>query len=586
MTYYYIYSASLILSSVVTVGLFYFIWRRRGVPGSLPLLTLIAGCFVWATANYLQIRGDTLEWQLLFTNLEYIGILTIPVAWLVFALRFARNAPPLSRRKLLLLSAIPFIILCLVWTNRWHGLMWYDVSLGQSDPFLVIFKTYASGFWIGMAYAYALLLVGTLLLLRRVFQRPYLYRNQSIALVTACLLPIIWNLLYVFRVLPLPQSDLTPSAFTLSALAIAIGVLRYKFLDLVPVARDVLVEQMSDGMLVVDPSGYVVDINAAAASMFNTASSRALGKHATEVLQISAEEFDQYLATSFSFYRSPGPPEMSTEFHVTPITRHGRSLGHLLSFRDVTEREKWQVDLQEKNVQLARADRAKSEFLAAMSHELRTPLNAIMGFTELLLDGISGELNGEQRHCLTDIYNSSQYLLALIDDVLDLSTVEADRMKLQPEQIDLRTVIDEAVTKISSEFKKKHQELVTRIPDDIPPVTGDRLRVQQILINLLINAHKYTEDGGRISVAASYRDNRCQVAVADNGIGIRAEEVEAIFRAFTQSQDNPVRSQRGGAGLGLALSKKLLDRMDGEIWVESTYGQGSTFYFTLPVTDS
>jgi signal transduction histidine kinase len=586
VTYYYIYNVSLILSSVVTVGLFYFVWRRRGVPGSLPLLAIIVACFVWVTANYLQIRGVTLEWQLFFTNLQYFGIVSIPVAWFAFALRFARSAPPLSRRMILLLSIIPLITICLVWTNRWHGLMWDDVRLGQSGPFLVVFKTYGTWFWVFMAYAYGLLLGGALLLLRRVFQRPHLYRNQSIAIVTACLLPIVWNVLYVFRLLPLPQSDLTPSAFTLSALAIAIGVLRYKFLDLVPVARDIVVEQMSDGMLVVDQHGYVVDINAAAASMFNVAESGAFGKHATEVLQISTDEYDQHLSGSLSFYRNPELPKVSAEFHVLPITRHGRALGHLLSFRDVTEREQWQVDLQEKNVQLARADRAKSEFLAAMSHELRTPLNAIMGFTELLLDGISGELNEEQNHCLTDIYNSSQYLLALIEDVLDLSTVEADRMQLQQEPIDLKTVIDEAVTKISSEFRKKHQELVTHIPDDIPMVTGDRLRVQQILINLLINAHKYTGDGGHISVAASYQDKRCRIAVSDNGIGIRKEEAESIFRAFTQSQDNPVRSQRGGAGLGLALSKKLLDRMDGEVWVESTYGQGSTFYFTLPVTDN
>jgi Amt family ammonium transporter len=224
--------------------------------------------------------------------------------------------------------------------------------------------------------------------------------------------------------------------------------------------------------------------------------------------------------------------------------------------------------------------------MAAMSHELRTPLNAIMGFSEVLLDGISGELNEEQHHCLTDIYNSGQYLLALIDDVLDLSTVEADRMKLQRQEIDIRTVLDPAVTKISSELKKKRQELVTHIPDDIPMMIGDSLRVQQILINLLINAHKYTPEGGHITVTAAHQGNRCRITVSDDGIGIRDDETEAIFQAFTQSDDNTIRSQRGGAGLGLALSKKLLERMDGEIGVESTYGQGSSFYFTLPAVKS
>ena len=303
-------------------------------------------------------------------------------------------------------------------------------------------------------------------------------------------------------------------------------------------------------------------------------------------MQIPAEEYARYLATPFSYYWNPGLPDVSTELHVTPITRNGRSLGFLLSFRDITEKEQWQFDLQEKNVQLARADRAKSEFLAAMSHELRTPLNAIMGFTEVMLDGISGELNQEQHLCLTDIYHSSQYLLALIDAVLDLSTVEADRMKLQRQEIDLKTVIEDALTKISSEVLKKHQELVTDVPDGIPMVIGDSLRVQQILINLLINAHKYTSEGGHITLTVSHQGERCRVTVSDDGIGVRDDETEAIFRAFTQSDDPLLKSQRSGAGLGLALSKKLLERMDGEIGVESTYGQGSRFYFTLPAVNS
>ena len=586
MTYYYIYNASLLLSSVVAAGLFYFVWRRRGGPGSIPLLILIAACFTWSATNYLQFRGDTLEWQLFFTNLQYFGIVTIPLAWFAFALRFGLNAAPLSRLKILLLGIIPLVTLGLVWTNQWHGLMWHDVSLGQSGPFLVVFKTYGAWFWVFAAYAYGLLLIGALLLIRRIFQRPYLYRNQSIALVTACLIPIIWNVLYIFRLLPLPQSDLTPPAFTLSSLAIAVGVLRYRFLNLVPVAREIVVENMSDGMVVVDRNGYVVDINAAAASMFNLTSSDTIGRHATEVLRISAEEYGRYRDTSFSLYRNPEIPEVSAELHVMPITRNGRPLGFLLSFRDITERERWQLALQEKNVQLARADRVKSEFLAAMSHELRTPLNSIMGFTEVLLDGIPGELTEEQRHCLSDIYNSSQYLLALIDDVLDLSTVEADRMKLQRQDIDLKTVIEAAVTKIASEVGKKHQELTIQIPGDIPMVIGDSLRVQQIVINLLINAHKYTDEGGHISVTASHQGDRCRVTVADDGIGIRDEETKAIFDAFTQADDNPLRNQRGGAGLGLALAKKLLERMDGEIGVESTYGQGSKFYFTLPAVKS
>ena len=238
----------------------------------------------------------------------------------------------------------------------------------------------------------------------------------------------------------------------------------------------------------------------------------------------------------------------------------------------------------EANRQLRAATEAKSIFLAHMSHELRTPLNAIIGFSDLLIGGIGGKINNKQRQCLEDILSSGKHLLSLINDILDLSKVEAGKIDIRPESLRLADVVDDAVTTVKPMIDESKHELAISIAEDLPPVYGDRNRLKQILLNLLSNAIKFTADGGKISLETSRKDDFCRVSMVDNGIGIRKEDQTCIFEPFTQLDRQPG-ERKQGTGLGLALTKQLVELLGGKIWVESEYGKGSQFSFTIPLAE-
>ena len=239
-------------------------------------------------------------------------------------------------------------------------------------------------------------------------------------------------------------------------------------------------------------------------------------------------------------------------------------------------------EIQDKSRQLEIAGRHKSEFLANMSHELRTPLNAIIGFSDVLLNGMFGQLNEKQREYQEDVLSSGRHLLTLINDILDLSKIEAGRVELELGEFSLPEALENGVTMIR-ERAAKHGIRVQIDVAGVDRIVADERKVKQVVFNLLSNAVKFTPDGGRVDVQAARDNGEVRVAVRDNGIGIDEADRERIFEEFQQASRDSERS-REGTGLGLALSKRYVELHGGRIWVESEVGRGSTFTFALPLT--
>ena len=227
-----------------------------------------------------------------------------------------------------------------------------------------------------------------------------------------------------------------------------------------------------------------------------------------------------------------------------------------------------------------------SEFLAAMSHELRTPLNGIIGFTEFLIDGKPGPLNAKQKEYLLDVYNSAQHLLQLINDVLDLAKIEAGKIELNPETFELAKAIGEVCAVINGIAQKKGVEVSRAVLAQLGNVTLDQQKLKQMCYNLLSNAVKFTDPGGSVEIGAALLDGadagRVKIWVTDTGIGIKEEDIQRLFRQFEQLEAG-VSRRFEGSGLGLALTRKLVEMQGGTISVESKYGVGSTFSVTLPI---
>ncbi len=277
---------------------------------------------------------------------------------------------------------------------------------------------------------------------------------------------------------------------------------------------------------------------------------------------------------SLSFNRKAAgefPPEV-VEVLKTFATQSALAIQNARLFREIAD----------KSAQLEAASRHKSEFLANMSHELRTPLNAIIGFSEILAEKMFGDINEKQTEYLQDILESGRHLLSLINDILDLSKIEAGRMELELAEFDLPSAIDNALILVRERASRRGIRLGSTIDKGLGMIGGDERKVKQVLLNLLSNALKFTPEGGRIDVDARMHDGVAEVSVADTGIGIAPEDQGAVFEEFRQVGTADKKAE--GTGLGLALSRKFIELHGGRIWVKSDVGTGSTFTFTLPLT--
>ena len=240
-------------------------------------------------------------------------------------------------------------------------------------------------------------------------------------------------------------------------------------------------------------------------------------------------------------------------------------------------------ELKEQSAELELASRHKSEFLASMSHELRTPLNAVLGFSEVLLEGMFGEINERQEEYLRDIHGSGKHLLELLNEVLDLSKVEAGRMELEYTSFDLGALLGGAVSMLRERAVLHGIELGVEVGDGVDQVYADELRLKQVLLNLITNAVKFTGDGGSVVVRAVRDGADINITVTDTGIGVPEADRERIFESFQQGGRGSSREE--GTGLGLTLSRRIVELLGGHMWLETEVGRGSTFGFSIPARE-
>ena len=375
-----------------------------------------------------------------------------------------------------------------------------------------------------------------------------------------------------------------------------------------------LMEAAPDAIIEVDREGRIVLMNAVTEKIFGYSRDELLGQSVDILIPEALREGHKRFRGSY--WASPQTRPMGSGLDLLGRHKTGRAIPVEISLspvradagfrvsafiRDVTERKQAEEqirsiqrqfteelrlknqELAQRNQEVERANRLKSEFLASMSHELRTPLHTVIGFCELLLEELEGPLNEKQKRFLGHMRQDSHHLLELINDILDLSKIEAGRLELRPELFDLSSAVEEVLGSIRQLAAPKHISVQNDVASLL--IKADRVRFKEILYNLLSNAVKFTPEGGRIWTDSSIKDLFVCITVGDTGIGIAESEHTSVFDTFYQV-GNTTKGVREGTGLGLAITKRLVEMHGGRIWVESQPGKGSRFTFTLALPES
>ncbi|MFI5366952.1 MAG: histidine kinase N-terminal 7TM domain-containing protein [Candidatus Binatia bacterium] len=551
-------------------------WRRRGTPGGTSFAWLMLALSEWALTSAFEKVATEIPTRVLWAKVQYLGIAGVPPLWLTFALRYSRQDRWLKRRNVAFVWIMSGITVVLVATNEWHHALWTKIVPAADTVGALLLYSHGAWFWIFAAYTYLLLFVGTVALVSALFRYPHTYRYQAVTVLIGLAIPWVSNMIYLAGWSPVSGLDLTPVAFTITGVMYAWGLFRFQLFDLVPVARDAVIEGMSDGVVVLDALNRIADINPAAQRMIGVRDASLVGQSVAAVLAAwpnVVRQLRQRLEATAEIQVETDAAQY-LDAHITTLHDHaGQFTGHLVLLRDITERKL--------------LEHMREDVTHALVHDLRNPIAGISGSLEMLADDEGTGAARGRRDLLATARANAQRMLGLVNSILDVSRLESGQLPLERQPVQLSTLVTEALQLQESLTAEKQLRVENVLPADLPLVLVDPQLIIRVLHNLLDNAIKFTPPGGTIRVtartAADDREppgKRVEVTVSDSGPGIPPQLQGRLFQKFV-SGNQPGR----GSGLGLAFCRLAVETHGGRIWADGAPGTGTSVTFTLPQAD-
>lgn len=532
------------------------------------ILMIASACAFISIISYLfEMQAANLEEIILAIKFGYIGKCYV----LLLMIMFARNYCNIKMPAFIVKGLFIFntFMLLIILTCDYHSFYYTSLQVVNTGFFPHILLGKGIGYYLFMTITLCLILYYAFITFSQCLKRKGYERKRLFLLTLAGVLPAFMLILYLSGILK--EFDPTPFGIILSCTLLTVNVLNYGLLDTMQVARENVIENTKEGLLIVDPSYNLIYFNRVAKEMFPNLNDN--NTTAGIIRSIFKEEGRESVININNKHY---------EIRISPLMEDTSIKGYMAWIFDMSFINQYTDEMISLKQEAERANKAKSVFLAHMSHEIRTPMNAIMGFSSLALknDNIS-----QIKEQLQYIYNSAQTLLNIINEILDISKIESGKMELSISEYSTKQLFSEIISIVQSQINKDSQEFSFEIPSDIPKtLSGDSTRIREIMINLLNNAVKYTYKGSicfQVTIQKTEKDTISLLfRIKDTGIGIQKKDYEKVFGVFERFDMNRNLGIEG-SGLGLAITKGFIELMGGTIDFTSEYGKGTTFYVRL-----
>lgn len=540
---------------------------------------MMLGVAIWALSYGFELSSTSLKQMLFWIDVEYLGISFIPAFWLLFLLKFTGKDKWLNTRNFLIVMSLPIITLLMVWTNKYHHLHYKSVGVDSSGPFPLLSIETGPWYIVHTIYFYVLLLWGVYLLVDKYRKSDQVFKRQNLTILLALFIPWIANILYLLGFRPLGHIDSTPFAFIITTLFISIGLVRFRLMDIIPIARDKVIESMNEGLVVTDSQDRIIDLNQEFRKILSIVDKKIVGKSLDYYLSGQAE------LNELIKKRKGGQIQIKfeksgkfLEASLKPLFENENVYsGLIILFRDVTERVAIENKLRLQSEQLLGMNKLKDRLFSIIAHDLRGPLINLNDIIKMLKDDMISE--EEFKSFVPQLSKNIGYTTSLLENLLFWSRSQLQGEVVKPVYFNLKELTTHTINVYENIILEKEIEIQNNTELTLK-VYADKDMIQLVIRNLISNAIKFSNRGSFIRLSSSTEDNYTKLCIEDSGVGISDEDQKKLFELETFTTRGTDNEQ--GTGLGLLLCKDFIEKNGGKIWVESELTKGSKFCILIP----
>ena len=574
-----IYSIVLIVCGLITLYMCIKIFRRYEIVVRWFGFMML-GIAIWALSYGFELSSTTLAQMMFWINLEYLGISFLPACWFLFIIKFTGKDKWLSKRNLTLVLLFPLITLLLVWTNELHHLHYKSVSVDDSGPFPLLSIVTGPWYTIHTIYFYIMLGWGVLLLINKFRKADPVFRKQNLTILIAAFIPWIANISYLFGYRLFGHIDITPFFFTITVLLLSIGLIRFRLLDIIPIARERVLDAMIEGLIVADNQDRIIDLNTEIKKILSINDSKIIGKKLEFILPNQPELYglinDRKGGVTQLDLQKDGV-EIYLEVTISTLFDNTIYSGVIILFRDITHRVHIEKQLRLQSSQLLALNKLKDKLFSIIAHDLRSPLLNLIDIIKMIDDDLISEQ--EFKSFIPQLSKNIGYTSGLLENLLFWSKSQLRGEVIRPVSFDIKEVTENIIHLFEKRINEKEILLINNINCQ-SMVYADQDMIQLIVRNLISNAVKFSQRGGNIVLSSHYDEHYTTLCFKDDGVGVSETDMNKLFEFETFTTRGTDNEQ--GTGLGLVLCKDFIEKNGGQIWVESELSMGSKFCVKIP----